>query len=107
MNLDDAEVCLSFCGYEPVDGENLIWENKERQHILWKFADLDANWVHGTLIPALEELLDLDVVTYWLEGEKCLVQIRCEMRPFHSTGPTFEAAMISAAAKAIRGMSDE
>lgn len=118
MNLDDARVVLDFCYGDGSLGYYVHYETQtdpdgSLQFRVWgdrpdlpksAWGYLDANWIMGTLTPALEERLGLYVATYWPEldeGATHTVQIRCGSS-YNGYGPTFEAAFLAAAAAAVR-----
>ena len=83
VNLDDLRTVNVFLGIEP-DAT----------------GKYDANWIFRTLIPALEGELK-SVKWYPALRNVTLVVNRKE---YIGLAPTFEAAMISAAAKAVRSV---
>ena len=113
MNLDDARTVLEWLGYEWMtllphpDGVTFDEVDPMSGNSGFAFR-LDANWVHGTLIPALATLFPpkwgIDVFHGW-DGAPVLVYFfGVGVETLRGTGPTFEAAMISAAARAVRSV---
>lgn len=104
MNLDDARTVLEWLGYEPQKGQ--WWRNHATEDLV-RLADngpirIDANWIHGTLIPALEKRLGLNAFGVG-PGYNVTLHDKAAKPIGVASGPTFEAALVSAAAKAIRG----
>ena len=109
--IDDARVVLPFCGYTNERGDWWAHPDGDIRNVSGdvryeKEFWLDANWIHGTLIPALATLFPpkwgIDVFHGW-DGAPVLVYFfGVGVETLRGTGPTFEAAMISAAAKAVR-----
>ena len=113
--MTDAEKVLRWMGYEE-DLQSGWWMKHGETHMRaddqqdgWS-SPIDANWITGTLIPALEERLGC--AKYGIQHRKGQVIIVLDlprkdsydlgMDLVYGYGPTFEAAMISAAAKAVR-----
>ena len=107
--MTDAEKVLRWMGYEE-DLQSGWWMKHGETHMRaddqqdgWS-SPIDANWITGTLIPALEERLGLRYGAFWPLGDEVEVSISTPDAMFRGTGPTFEAAMISAAARAVRSV---
>ena len=111
MNLDDARVVLEWMGMRVavINGE-LRWDTTDCDHSLEEeyYGEdmLDANWIMGTLVPALKtkfpQKWGINVFYGW-DDAVSVYFFGVGVETLKGTGSTFEAAMISAAAKAIRG----
>ena len=109
MNIDDARVVLEWLGYEAPKAEGSQYWRRERD---WRCTlphesgvcghAIDATWIMEKLVSALEERLGLRYGAFWPLGDEVEVSISTPDAMFRGTGPTFEAAMISAAARAVR-----
>lgn len=110
MNLDDARTVLAFCGYYKVpagfddpkgvkllndswwlDGCFEVWDDDAS---IQRY--LDANRCLGVLAPALEGLEAIIFIP-----SSMFVSLGFARGTFSAIGPTFEAALVSAAAKAV------
>lgn len=105
--MEDAVVVLDWLGYEqPLgDGE---WIHPETNDVRCTKPgcdlSLDANWCHGTLTAALAERLGVVVILHTLPdmfNDDHVVNF--DDMSIDASGPTFEAALVSAAAKAVSG----
>ena len=112
MNLDDARTVLEWmhwdweCLLPHPDGVTFDEVDPMSGNSGFAFR-LDANWIFRTLIPALEERLKCGEIAIWFkteDDEDHLVTLECEEGRADGYGPTFEAAVISAAAKAVRNV---
>ena len=102
MNLEDAKTVLAWLGYEQ---EAVKWWRHPETNDIIRFGTqsrwrLDASWIFAKLVPTLEERLRVKTFTavHHMDGF-WMVELQLE---HEATGLTFEAAMISAAAKAVR-----
>lgn len=114
-----ARTVLDFCYRDSPKGYHVFYETQsdvegDLQFRIWgdrpdlpksAWGYLDANWIHGTLVPALGDRLNMESIEHpiWQAGA-AIVFLKFIGKPGYidATGPTFEAAMISAAAKAVR-----
>ena len=110
MNLDDARTVLEWMGYE-IDKHWMtqeVWQKgNESVNVSHHLAeDLDANWLMRALVPALKtkfpQKWGINVFYGW-DDAVSVYFFGVGVETLKGTGSTFEAAMISAAAKAIRG----
>ena len=110
MNLDDARTVLKWLGYDvklilPAD---LRWSGQSEESLDFAYfteKHLDANRIFREVVPALEERLGINSVTWYSHrsGTQEVIIRKPGRTLSRATGPTFEAAMISATAKAVRG----
>ena len=112
--IDDARVVLEWMGYEPDPELPHLWYRGSyrrciKQHPGCELA-LGPEWIIRKLVPALEERpfnlrsFEWKKSPYEGGGNDAVVLWTLWRSFARGTGPTFEAAMLAAAAAAIRGM---